>query len=593
MKKFLLFTMLGLAAMPSVHAAGTSAAVSDSPTEAEASEMYSYVLSRNTTDILSSVTVIFTPADFANGSMSTAMKWDAGTLNPDVIPYLTLGEESFTASGVAADEKYPGAIGISFNPPVYKTAGTYTLTLPEGLISWEQDGETLSNGDETIEIEVGGVVELTLEEFFSDPYPSYGMKGFTVAPADKDVVESISSIVLNKGANSGNIVMVDSETPTVLTLPGGVKLETTDYSVDTYGFNILFPEQTAPGKYTLDIPAGLFGTKIFGDMGSINASALNPAMTFTYVIEGDEPTPGGPEMYSKIVTLNTTDILSAISVIFAPESVAGGSMTTAMRWDGGTLDPEVIPYLTLDEEEFAASGVEVHDMYAGALVVSFNPPIYETPGTYILTLPEGLISWEEDGETLHSSEVTIDVEVGGVVDLTFEEFFSSPGYGLPGFSITPENDSTVESLSEIVLNKGYNSGNIIMVYPDRAARLTCPDGSTVETTDYTVTSYGFNILFPEQIATGDYQLDIPAGIFGTKILGENNSINASALNPDMTFTFTVSNTVGVEQIAVGSDAKVDVYDMTGRCIARSMDPADLKTLEKGIYLIGNRKVQVK
>lgn len=56
---------------------------------------------------------------------------------------------------------------------------------------------------------------------------------------------------------------------------------------------------------------------------------------------------------------------------------------------------------------------------------------------------------------------------------------------------------------------------------------------------------------------------------------------------------TVAGGSGVDSVEVGEPAKVDVYNLTGVCVARGIAPSEIYDLPKGVYIAGGKKILVK
>ena len=64
-------------------------------------------------------------------------------------------------------------------------------------------------------------------------------------------------------------------------------------------------------------------------------------------------------------------------------------------------------------------------------------------------------------------------------------------------------------------------------------------------------------------------------------------------NPEIKLAYTVDPQGGSAVDAVSAASEVDVFDVQGRLVLHNASSTFLKTLSKGIYVVGGRKVAVK
>ena len=160
-------------------------------------------------------------------------------------------------------------------------------------------------------------------------------------------------------------------------------------------------------------------------------------------------------------------------------------------------------------------------------------------------------------------------------------------------TVTPENNSTVESLKEITIEcesgidvpsmgtiQLLNAQNeVVASATGEDCELLLPEGAG-PWDPYT----GVTIKLDQEVTEkGTYKLVIPEGFF---YLGENYENS-----DEMTFTYSI-NASGIHSIGTESKGVV-VYTVDGKFILKSSDAKDVKNLKKGLYIVNGKKMMVK
>ncbi len=222
-------------------------------------------------------------------------------------------------------------------------------------------------------------------------------------------------------------------------------------------------------------------------------------------------------------------------------------------------------------------------------------PIAEE-GRYILMLSEGYFSIGDEGIASADTYFVYIVETpssgsGAVFDL------------FPA-SVTPEENSTIESLSDVVLTfndvTGYpmdGSAPKIQLYRvegldmEVIQELEVYEDSQVEKNDmWNPTEY--TLHFTEVTEPGTYMVLIPQGVFcdGDYDLyfGEEGYAN-----PELQYEYyIVGDSSGVESIVDGAET-ITVYDVNGVQILKDADVEAAKNLKSGAYIINGKKVMIR
>ena len=94
-------------------------------------------------------------------------------------------------------------------------------------------------------------------------------------------------------------------------------------------------------------------------------------------------------------------------------------------------------------------------------------------------------------------------------------------------------------------------------------------------------------MLQQPIVECDAQPDSPAGDYEIRVYG------AQSPNYDITYvygTLTVTVPVGIAAVPADLPATTAVYDLQGRKVTQTADPAAFKALPKGIYIVNGKKV---
>lgn len=109
------------------------------------------------------------------------------------------------------------------------------------------------------------------------------------------------------------------------------------------------------------------------------------------------------------------------------------------------------------------------------------------------------------------------------------------------------------------------------------------------TGDSTMPEYDGNILsisFGEEILEeGNYEITLPTGLV---ILGNEEY---TLMSQEVVLSYTILTNTNVETLAV--DGKFEVYSLSGRKVFTTTDVNDIKSLDRGIYVINGKKVMLR
>ena len=217
-------------------------------------------------------------------------------------------------------------------------------------------------------------------------------------------------------------------------------------------------------------------------------------------------------------------------------------------------------------------------------------------GDYILTLPAGVINYE-DGSS-NTSDFAFHYTIGS-------------GSGKDYTVVTdPANGAEVTSLKSVVctftgmdvVDWAYNFEDYDNEDTTPKAILTKPSGETVTMTssnlsynDINYNSLGLNqlcFIFDEEYTeAGTYTLNIEAGFFEDS--DDGFATTHYPINQAYSFSWTVVGaSSGIEAI-FAEDGVVNVYKVNGIQILKDAEPAELRSLDPGLYIINGKKVYLR
>lgn len=417
-------------------------------------------------------------------------------------------------------------------------AGKYKVVLPVGSV-------VLGSGFDT------NTSEIVFE------YEIVDLVNVTIDPAEGEV-ESLKEFLLTfvdddeAGWGSGY---------PALTLPSGEVLKLKDWNLDLgAGWNQLVvrldEEYTAAGEYALTFPAGSI---------NLDAGPSTYDMVFRYTIAG----------VSENVTITpatgTVESLHVFELTFVDREFAS--------WGSGN------PTITLpDGNVVNITDATYGDDWSVTNVLKLTTPEeYTEPGNYVLTLPAGCVTFGEYGEESNAS------------DIKFKYNIPVP---TPELVVTadPESGSYLELLGDVVLtyegcvdtnwNFGYDGGEV--------PTLKLPSGEDKDVS--MVKNYGggmnqFAFQFSQYAGgfadEGTYTFTIPAGYTTYSYDYMEYYLNENPL----VFTWIVE-TSGVSLIFAGEEGAINVYTVDGIQVVNNGGAADIRNLNKGIYIINGKKVYI-
>jgi hypothetical protein len=314
-------------------------------------------------------------------------------------------------------------------------------------------------------------------------------------------------------------------------------------------------------------------------------------------------------MIKQFYSVMTAVLLTALnSFAFDSENYSMASYTLSPA-DGST-----VPYLETVTVKFPnpEDGIELHIMASNvgnyctltqgtkvykAIKCSVTGDAYDTfsvtfpkistAGDYTLNISDGVVYDYDQAESADEGE-------GYSVNPPITATYTVKATTMNVYTLTPADGAELTEFGTFTINFP-ETGDGIDVYGNTSnITLTCGDDvyhpaptSIATTSDYK----GMTFSFRDITKSGVYTLCIPADTF-KDYETEGDMV---VTNPEITATYTLKYTTGVESVAVeqANDANGVVVDIFGR-VRRSNVGADaLNGLTPGLYIVNGKKMVVK
>ena len=489
--------------------------------------------------------------------------------NPDFNGEITLainGEVVSTTNKYSAGELH-NELGIIF-PDKFVLNGTYVVTVPRGaaiyadgtlassqVFTWNVTGGFTPGEGVTVDPEEGRVQSLSIINVTFNEHEI----------ASKNIFYNNSALAAN-----GNVVLRDAE--------GNIVAEcgTGEMANAEAGFNVVeiklcepgtstAVEITAPGVYTMTIPAGIV---------NFNKNGANPCTCGECYSCKTSRTGAGNGNYNEELTITWT-IPEPATLVATPAdgSVVESLTNNTLEWQGAEF-VEVNPnqmvggakiYRILEnEEEELVSELICSPIGEGsntAVLDILNIPVQD--GNYHVRIPKGMFTvdgqvWE--GVSLYYTIESVEVALEQISAETFVEMLM-----------------TVTPCESIELNPGVTSKVTLAYLDDNITEV-----GYYEVEVLSGNTAKFTLSTNRELVNGDYVIWIPDGQF----------LFDGKPNADVKIYYEGVNIVGIE--GVDMDAKnLNIYSVNGMLIKRNGSLRDLNELEPGIYVVNGQKVMVK
>ena len=313
-------------------------------------------------------------------------------------------------------------------------------------------------------------------------------------------------------------------------------------------------EITENGTYTVVVPEGMFNLDLTAQGFNMKS---NREATFNITVDnGDKPS-------------------QAMHVSANPQEGEVGSLKdfefTFMDYNSCAWTYEAMPFISDgDGNKLATISNVDYGTGLNQLVCSLKGEITE-PGTYILTIPAGAVTYNDDPDNLNS-EVTFTYTIA---DKSNENVTITPAAGnvseIPALLILTFNDQTEVGASgncTLVDDKGNSYKAELGIYWEGDYNQL-----QIELADGAIT------------AEGTYTLTIPAGAVSYGSSGDSS-------NGELTFVFVIGNATAISNI-FAAEGNVEIYNANGQLVKRG-DASAIKTLAPNkMYIINGKKVIIK
>ena len=383
--------------------------------------------------------------------------------------------------------------------------------------------------------------------------------------ASKNIFYNNSALAAN-----GNIVLRDAE--------GNVVAEcgTGDMANAEAGFNVVeiklcepgtstAVEITAPGVYTMTIPAGIV---------NFNKNGANPCTCGECYSCKTSRTGAGNGNYNEELTITWT-IPEPATLVATPAdgSVVESLTNITLEWQGAEsveVNPnqmvggaKIYRILENEEEELVSELIcsPIGEGSNTAVLDILNIPTQD--GNYHVRIPKGMFTvdgqvWE--GVSLYYTIESVEVALEQISAETFVEMLM-----------------TVTPCESIELNPGVTSKVTLAYLDDNITEV-----GYYEVEVLSGNTAKFTLSTNRELVNGDYVIWIPDGQF----------LFDGKPNADVKIYYEGVNIVGIE--GVDMDAKnLNIYSVNGMLIKRNGSLRDLNELEPGIYVVNGQKVMVK
>lgn len=213
-------------------------------------------------------------------------------------------------------------------------------------------------------------------------------------------------------------------------------------------------------------------------------------------------------------------------------------------------------------------------------------------GSYVIYFPTGSFVFGEEYSSVNSRSLysgfqitgVLDDPVGPGVDPAEQEVFNYT-------AVSPEEGAEVKSLDTILMwfpEQVACEEFEVKVYS--AARSEVATGKGMyDWGDETLIVITLSQPITE---AGKYEVVIPSRVIGNDEFFTSEG-KAGICNPEIRLSYTIDPSGNVGVSAIEDAISIDVFDVQGRLVLRNASAADIKKLDKGIYVAGGKKFVVR
>ena len=439
----------------------------------------------------------------------------------------------------------PDANSLAFevDPSDFKSPGTYTMTAK--LYDLETNPADMGRNFKwtyVVENTTGELPEAIVD----------------IQPATGEVTEFPSEIKVTYKGQMSVFPLPGEETPVTITGPNNYnrKFAVTNTDVNSEISNTITiavdPVPTEPGKYTVTIPGTALGN---GEEQTLDK--IYKDVVFTYTLLEKEPVSKFGVVITPDPKAGVYPELPEVIIVKFPKLLAVTGKDNKL---GITMKIEC-PEHNISDEVFSDDNENNYKGYNFKLDKK-----YTLPGTYTCTVD--FKSTEHEAwidawtKTLLDEVVEFEYVVGGITT----RVEPAPGIveKITEINLTVTNAEKVELAEDAVITLKNAAGT------DMAAETSVKDN---------VLTVKAN---PEIIEAGEYNLAIAAGSL---------LIDGLAYDKAIYLDYSIKSNA-IDAVFAG-ETSLDIYGIDGTVVVRKATRDDLRTLSKGIYVIGGKKVIVK
>ena len=518
------------------------------------------------------------------------MSYNWGSIAIENILGQTLGTllyESDGEEGAAAEFHFTKWIPDgewSAEPLNIVAEGSYRIYFPTGTFVFGEQFESVNSRSLYSGFQITGNLDDTPDDPVVDPAEQEVFFYTSVQPASGATVTSLEVVKLTypEFANSfGKDAVVYNKADGSVVNYAQVLYDDDDWTV----INVeLLDPVTVAGEYEIVIPSRAICTDEFFESDG-NKGICNPEIRLTYTVDPN----GAVDPVDPQEALEYTSVYPEIG-----SEVKSISQIVLSFAEDVTCEDFTVEVYSVARNVVATGIGRTDFMDPNRIVIDFNEPIVED-GKYEVVIPNHVIIngdyYESDGkEGLCNPEYRLYYTVvaqgsDDPVNPGEQEVFNYT-------SIDPESGSTVSELSHISLT----FPDVVMTWNTTAyvykadAVDSDPVAEAVISWDM-MDEYLINVNLNTPVAEdGEYVVVIPARSVCDDAFFMSEGKNGIC-NPEIRLEYTVGNGSGVN-VVDGSEL-VDVYDVQGRLVLHNASSAALKSLSKGIYVVGGKKIVVK
>ncbi|MDE6561555.1 MAG: hypothetical protein K2K75_09255 [Muribaculaceae bacterium] len=461
--------------------------------------------------------------------------------------------------------------------------GSYKIYFPTGTFVFGEQYESVNSRSLYSGFQITGNLDNTPDDPVVDPAEQEVFNYDTVSPEAGSTVASLEVINLlypEPVNTTGKDAIVYNKADQSVVSEAQVLYDFDDW----YKINVeLFDPVTVAGEYEIVIPArAICNDEFFETDGK--KGICNPEIRLSYTVDPNGVVgPIDPQEaleYTK-VTPEVNSTVESLETIL----IAFGEPVTCEDFEVNVYNAD---------KSVVATGVGRTDyMENNLIVVTLNDPV-AVNGNYDVVIPAHVIVngdyYESEGaEGLCNPEYHFNYTVKNSdnpgVDPSEQEVFNYT-------SVDPESGSALSELSNISLT----FPDVVMTWNTTAYvyKADAVDDDPVAEAAIAwdmMDEYLINVNLSTPVTEdGAYVVVIPARSICDEAFFMSEG-KKGICNPEIRLNYTVGN--GGSVASVVGVANCDVFDIQGNIVLRNASSADLKSLSKGIYIIGGKKVVVK